>query len=74
MFCEFAYIINLDTNKLEFYEGFNLNPDAPGRYAKYTLYKNDEKIYYGVKLIKEIDLNDLLAGKYVISDNDFVLV
>lgn len=73
LFCEFAYLINLDTNKLEFYEGFNLDPNAPGRYAKYTLYKNDEKIYYGVKLVEEIDLTDLFAGKYVIKNNDLVL-
>ena len=73
LFCEFAYIINLDTNKLEYYEGFNLDPNAPGRYAKNTLYKNDEKIYYGVKLVKEIELTDLFAGKYAIVDNNFVL-
>lgn len=73
LFCEFAYIINLDTNKLEYYEGFNLDPNAPGRYAKNTLYKNDEKVYYGVKLVKEIELTDLFAGKYSIVDNDFVL-
>lgn len=34
LFCEYGYIINLDTNELEFYEGFNKNPDAEGRYAK----------------------------------------
>lgn len=73
LFCEFAYLINLDSNKLEVYVGFNLNPNAPGRYAKNTIYKNEEKVYYGVKLVEELDLNDLLAGKYVISNNDFLL-
>lgn len=72
LFCEFAYIINLDSNKLEVYVGFNLNPNAPGRYAKYTLYKNDEKIYYGVALIKEFDLIDLFEGKYTINNNKFI--
>ena len=72
LFCEFAYIINLDTNKLEYYEGFNLDPNAPGRYAKNTLYKNDEKIYYGVALIKEFDLIDLFEGKYTINNNKFI--
>ena len=72
LFCEFAYIINLDTNKLEYYEGFNLDPNAPGRYAKYTLYKNDEKVYYGVALIKEFDLIDLFEGKYTINNNKFI--
>lgn len=73
LFCEYAYLINLDTNKFEVYVGFNLDPNAPGRYAKYTLYKDDEKVYYGVKLVKEIELTDLFAGKYSIVDNDFVL-
>ena len=71
LFCEFAYIINLDTNKLEYYEGFNLDPNAPGRYAKYTFYKNDENVYYGVALIKEFDLIDLFEGKYTIN-NKFI--
>lgn len=74
LFCEFAYIINLDSNKLEVYVGFNLNPNAPGRYAKYTLYKNDEKVYYGVKLVEELDLSDLFDGKYTIKDDKFTLI
>ena len=27
LFCEYAYLINLDDNSLEFYEGFNKKPD-----------------------------------------------
>lgn len=34
LFCEYAYIINLDTMELEFYEGFNHDRNANGRYAK----------------------------------------
>lgn len=33
LFCEYAYIINLDTNMVEFYRGGNTHTDAPGRYA-----------------------------------------
>jgi hypothetical protein len=33
LFNEFSYIINLDTNEIEFYEGFNTDWNAPGRYA-----------------------------------------
>ena len=72
LFCEFAYLINLDTNKFEVYEGFNKNPNAAGRYAKNTLYKDDEKVYYGVKLVKEIELTDLFPGKYTINNNKFI--
>lgn len=73
LFCEYAYLINLDSNKLEVYVGFNLNPNAPGRYAKNTFYKDEEKVYYGVKLVEELDLYDLFDGKYSIVDDKFVL-
>lgn len=73
LFCEYAYLINLDSNKLEVYVGFNLNPNAPGRYAKNTFYKDEEKVYYGVKLVEELNLSDLFDGKYSIVDDNFVL-
>lgn len=34
LFCEWAYILNLDDGTVEFYKGFNKDPKAPGRYAK----------------------------------------
>lgn len=33
LFCEYAYVVNLDDEVLEFYKGFNLDRGAPGRYA-----------------------------------------
>lgn len=66
LFCEYAYLINLDTNMLEYYQGFNKNPNEKGRYAKYTV--DDEKKYYGVKLIQEIPLQDIIVGKYTTDD------
>lgn len=56
LFCEYAYIINLDSQMLEFYKGFNKNPKANGRYAKI---KSNKDVYYGVKLIQEIPLNEI---------------
>lgn len=57
LFCEFAYIINLDTNELEFYKGFNKDPNAPGRYAALHDDDGDNYRYYGVRLIKTWPLN-----------------
>lgn len=34
LFCEWAYIINLDTREVEVYEGFQRAPHANGRYAQ----------------------------------------
>jgi len=58
LFCEFAYIINLDSEKLEVYRGFNRCCSAPGRYAG----DGDEgpaDVYYGVALIAEFGLDEV---------------
>ncbi len=33
LFCEYAYVVNLDRCELEVYRGLNRDPGAPGRYA-----------------------------------------
>ncbi|WNM70218.1 hypothetical protein [Myxococcus phage Mx1] len=59
LFCEWAYIVNLETDKLEIYKGFNQDQNAPGRYAnsRSIRYPPDRK-YYGVALIKELDIDE----------------
>ena len=63
LFCEWAYIINLDTKVLEIYQGFNNGRNKNGRYAKKIAKKNTNSIYgdiyYGVGLIVDIPLNVL---------------
>lgn len=65
LWCEYAYIVNLDNNTFEFYEGFNTNPNAKGRYAHYCV--DEGKKYYGVKLKRVIPLNDILNGKFEVN-------
>ena len=57
LFCEWAYIVNLDTKKLEVYKGFNKNKGGKGRYA--NLQSEPYSKYYGVVLLFELDLYDL---------------
>lgn len=53
LFCEYAYIINLDDMVLECHRGFNTVPNAPGRYAKNEGYVPHTGLqpYYGVMLV-----------------------
>lgn len=60
LFCEWAYILNLDSERLECYTGFNKIPSAKGRYASQSIERNNG--YYGVALLKEIALPDITEG------------
>jgi len=64
LYCEWAYIINLDTSVLEIYKGFNKNKNAKGRYARNWDKTNEKEkensdVYYGVELLKEIPLDEI---------------
>jgi len=77
LFCEWAYIINLDTGMLEIYRGFNKNRDAKGRFCKrvgrYASCQCDDQYYrdnhyYGVQLIWEMPLRQARR----LTDEDFI--
>lgn len=60
LFCEYAYIMNMDTELLEVYTGLNKDKFAPGRYASnqsYALEYPDN--YCGVVLRREIPFNSI---------------
>jgi hypothetical protein len=71
VFCEYAYIVNLDDMTLEFYRGFNSSPMSnAGRYAGTqtpAVTRSDGSTYqsdsYGVVLVDTVPLTDLPKTK-----------
>lgn len=57
LFCEYGYVINLDTNKLEIYVGFN-KVEQNNRYSKFANPKDYEG-YAECILLTEFDLDDI---------------
>lgn len=75
LMCEWAYCINLQTNKLECFKGFNTDKSKEHeRFAtkqeeidEYYNYENATK-YYGITLIKEYDLDNLPTKEQFIEE------
>jgi hypothetical protein len=56
LFCEYAYIVNFDTNNLELYRGANRNKSTRGRYADFRI---PTIKYHGVYLVGEFDFSNI---------------
>lgn len=68
LFCEWAYCINFQTNKLECFAGFNKSKDK--QHPRFYV-SEDEQVcegYYGISLIKEYDLDDLPSKEEFIKE------
>lgn len=58
LFCEYAWVIDLDENKFEGYTGFNEKPlSEDDRF--YFLHEKEERGYHGVKLCAKWDIESL---------------
>lgn len=60
LFCEYAYIINLDEGVLEFYQGFQKRPDLTSRFG--AVAQGD---YYPCKLFFKFPLSDFKDEEWV---------
>jgi len=63
LFCEYAYIIDLDTNILEFYVGFQTVPTILNRYGT-----EKDGNYYPCKMVSFYPIDPECMSKYSVQD------
>lgn len=74
LWCEWGWIINLDANVVEVYQGFQQSKHDKGRYANgapYTPDYHEADTYYPCALVLEVPFEDFASYK---SPDDFVAV
>lgn len=59
LFCEFAYILNLDDGVIEFYKGFQDKPHTAGRYASPKGTSGSDNKYFPCALATSFPIDDI---------------
>jgi len=75
LFCEYAYCVNLNTNKLMCFSGFNTDKEKEHEFFITKQEEVDKEFkrldctkYYGIILVKEYDLNNLPSKEKFLED------
>lgn len=68
LFCEYAYVIDLDAGTFEIYQGFNKDPVTEGRFISGADYLEKNDGYEPVKLLKTYQLNNLPNEETFLAD------